>query len=290
MAEQREPKTWHPNPKLPDFVVPEGAVDAHCHVFGPDEKFPFAPERKYTPQDASAEMLMNLHRRLGFKRRVLVQASCHGTDNSAMVDLLNRDPINSRGVAVVKPEIEDAELDVLDAAGVRAVRFNFLRRLVDPGPLEPRLNLAHRIAERGWHVVVYFEPADLEDLVPFFKALPTRVVVDHLGRPDIAAGTDDKVFQSFLRLIEDAKFWVKVGCPERLSISGPPYTDVIPFAQRVIEMAGDRVLWGTDWPHPNMKSHLPDDGQLVDLIPIIAPSVSAQKALLVENPTTLYFD
>jgi 2-pyrone-4,6-dicarboxylate lactonase len=290
LSDQREPRTWHPNPKTPTFKVPNGAVDAHCHVFGPGKNFPYAKERKYTPQDASAEMLMDLHRHLGFERRVLVQASCHGTDNTAMVDCLKSDPHNSRGVAVVKPDIEDTELDALHAAGVRAVRFNFLRRLVDPGPLEPRMELAKRIADRGWHVVVYFEPADLGDLIPFFRELPTQVVIDHLGRPDISAGQDDQVFQTFLRLIKDTKFWIKVGCPERLTISGPPYADVIPFSKRVVELAGDRVLWGTDWPHPNMKSHIPDDGELVDLIPMIAPTASAQQALLVDNPTKLYWD
>jgi len=282
--------TWHPNPAKPAFKVPAGAVDAHCHVFGPANTFPYAAERKYTPVDAPKEKLFALRDHLGFSKNVIVQASCHGKDNAAMIDALLASNNSARGVAVVSPDITDEELADMHQAGVRAVRFNFLKRLVDPAPKPVYTRMAERVAKLGWHVVVYFEEADREELVPFLKSLPTTIVIDHMGRPDIKAGIDSPGFKLFTKLMEDDKFWVKVGCPERLTIDGPPYDDVAPFAKILVEKAPDRVLWGTDWPHPNMKSHLPDDGVLVDRIPIIAPSKTAQQKLLIDNPTFLYWD
>jgi len=281
--------TWHPTPKKPDFVVPAGAVDAHCHVFGPANAFPYAPERKYTPVDAPKEKLFALRDHLGFSKNVIVQASCHGKDNAALIDALVEADNRARGVAVVNPDISDAELWDMHQAGVRAVRFNFLKRLVDPAPKPVYARLAERVAKLGWHVVVYFEEADREELVPFLKSLPITIVIDHMGRPNIKAGVDSIGFNAFLELMDDDQFWVKVGCPERLTIDGPPYDDVAPFAKILVERAPDRVLWGTDWPHPNMKSHLPDDGLLVDRIPVIAPTTMAQQKLLVDNPTLLYW-
>ncbi len=281
---------FYPDPRKPDYVAPPGAVDAHCHVFGPAERFPYAPERKYTPCDASKERLFALRDHLGFSRNVIVQASCHGRDNRALVDALESAGERARGIAVVGPEVSDAELAALDRAGVRGVRFNFVKRLVDATPREVFLQIADRIATLGWHIVVYFEAADLEDLTPFLRQLPTPVVVDHMGRPDIAKGPDHPEFQRFVALLaENERIWTKVSCPERLSLTGPDYDDVVPFARRLVERFPDRVLWGTDWPHPNMKSHMPDDGVLVDVIPRIAPLASQQQALLVDNPQRLYW-
>jgi len=281
--------TWHPNPSQPSFQVPEGSVDAHCHVFGPANTFPYAAERKYTPVDAPKEKLFALRDHLGFSKNVIVQASCHGKDNAALIDALLAANDNARGVAVVSPDITDEALVDMHQAGVRAVRFNFLKRLVDPAPKPVYARMAERIAKLGWHVVVYFEEADREELVPFLKSLPITIVIDHMGRPDIKAGVNSKGFKSFLALMDDEKFWVKVGCPERLTIDGAPYNDVAPFAKKLVEHAPNRVLWGTDWPHPNMKSHLPDDGLLVDRIPVIAPTLIAQKKLLIDNPKLLYW-
>ena len=281
---------FHPSPKKPDFSPPSGAVDAHCHVFGPAEKFPFAPQRKYTPCDASKDQLFALRDYLGFSRNVIVQASCHGRNNDALVDALNSAGDLARGVAVISPDISDDELKIMNEAGVRAVRFNFVKRLVDATPKEVFLKIADRIAKLGWHIVVYFEAPDLKELIPFLKQLPTIVVVDHMGRPDVSKPLDDENFQRFVSLLaENDNFWTKVSCPERLSNFGPPYEDVIPFSRALVDRFTDRVLWGTDWPHPNMKSHMPDDGQLVDLIPKIATDEQKQQALLVDNPMRLYW-
>ena len=281
---------FHPNPRKPTFTPPPGAVDAHCHVFGPADQFPYAPERKYTPCDASKAKLFELRDYLGFERNVIVQASCHGKDNAALVDALQTAGDLARGVAVISPDISDEELAVMDRAGVRAVRFNFVKRLVDATPKEVFLGVAERIAKLGWHIVVYFEAPDLEDLVPFLKQLPTTVVVDHMGRPDVTKGIDHPDFQRFIDLLSDNdNFWTKVSCPERLTVAGPDYDDVIPFGAKLVETFPDRVLWGTDWPHPNMKSHVPDEGVLVDVIPRIAPTPELQQALLVDNPMRLYW-
>lgn len=281
---------FHPNPSKPTYVVPADAVDAHCHVFGPAAEFPFAPERKYTPCDASKQQLFDLRDHLGLSRNVIVQATCHGKNNDAMVDALRAAGDLTRGVAMVGPDITDDELRELDEAGVRGVRFNFLKRLVDATPREVFMEIAERVVKIGWHCVVYFESQDLEDLQPFLTSLPGTIVVDHMGRPNVAKPLDDPHFTRFMNLMSvHANFWVKVSCPERLSVDGPPYNDVVPFARTLVDNFTDRVLWGTDWPHPNMKSHVPDEGHLIDIIPKIANSPEKQQALLVDNPTRLYW-
>ncbi|QEA13066.1 amidohydrolase family protein [Comamonas flocculans] len=289
---------WYQNPSRPRFQLPAGAVDAHCHVFGPGEQFPYAPERKYTPCDAGKAQLFALRDHLGFARNVIVQATCHGADNRALVDALQAAGGRARGVATVRRGVSDEELQRLHAAGVRGVRFNFVKRLVDFTPRDELMEIAARIRPLGWHVVVYFEAVDLPELRDFFAALPTTVVVDHMGRPDVSKGVDSEEFALFLKFMrEHDNIWSKVSCPERLSLSGPPalqgeqapYRDVVPFARRVVQEFPERVLWGTDWPHPNLKKHMPDDGLLVDFIAHIAPTAELQRQLLVDNPMRLYW-
>jgi len=282
---------FDPSPSKPSFIPPPGAVDAHCHVFGPGDQFPYAPERKYTPCDAGKERLRALRDLLGFERNVIVQATCHGADNRALVDALLDSEDRARGVATVRRDVTSGELDELHAAGVRGVRFNFVKRLVDALPFDSLQEIAGRIAPLGWHIVIYFEAAELRGLYDFFTSLPTTVVVDHMGRPDVSQPVDGPEFELFVKLLrENGNFWSKVSCPERLSRSGPPeYSDVVPFARRIVETFPDRVLWGTDWPHPNMKNHMPDDGKLVDYIPRIATTAQLQQQLLVDNPMRLYW-
>ena len=289
---------WYAQPSKPHFQLPPGSVDAHCHVFGPGAEFPFAPERKYTPCDASKAQLFALRDHLGFERNVIVQATCHGADNRAMVDACQAAGGKARGIATVRRSISDQELHALHSAGVRGVRFNFVKRLVDFTPKDELLEIAHRIAPLNWHIVIYFEAQDLPELWDFFTALPTVLVVDHMGRPDVSQSVDGPEFERFIQFMhEHSNVWSKVSCPERLSASGPPalngeraaYRDVVLFARRVIETFPDRVLWGTDWPHPNLKDHMPDDGLLVDFIPHIATTPKLQHKLLIKNPMRLYW-
>ena len=280
------------NPRKPEYVLPPGSVDAHCHVFGPGNVFPYAPERKYTPVDAPKEKLFALHDFLGFDRSVIVQATCHGADNRAMVDALVAAGDKARGVATIRPGVSKAELADMHEAGVRGVRFNFVRRLADPKPDEYYRGLVDLIAEFGWHIVIYFEAADLAERWDLFTSLPTVIVVDHMGRPDVKQPVDGPGFALFQRLMhEHENVWAKLSGAERLSVSGPPgYDDFVPFAALIAQAFPDRVIWGTDWPHPNMKSHMPDEGDLVDLVPRIAPTEDLQRRLLVANPTRLYWE
>ena len=281
---------FYPNPKTPELTLPKGAVDAHCHVFGPAAEFPFAPQRKHTPCDAGKDKLFELRDFLGFERNVIVQATCHGKDNSALVDALIAAGDLARGIATVEPDISMEELREMDKAGVRGVRFNFVKRLVDDTPKEVFIGIAEKAKALGWHIVVYFEAQDLEELEPFLKELPTTIVVDHMGRPDVSKGVDHPDFQRFVRLMdENENIWTKVTCPERLSYAGPPYDDTVDFGAHIVERFPDRVIWGTDWPHPNMKSHMPDDGVLVDHISRIARTPEQRQKLLVDNPMRLYW-
>jgi len=281
---------FHPDPKTPDIVLPRGACDAHCHVFGPAARFPFAPERTYTPVDAPKETLFALHEKLGLERTVLVQASCHGTDNAAMLDAIAAaGQHRCRGVAMVGAGISDAELKALHDGGVRGVRFNFVSHLGRDADVDAVRAIVDRIVPLGWHAVVHFDANRLERLAPVLKSLPVTMVIAHMGRVDASAGLDQPAFAMLVELMEDPRFWVKVCGAERLSRAGPPFRDAVPFARALVDRFEDRVLWGTDWPHPNLKDHMPDDGALVDLLAEIAPDGGRLQKLLVDNPTRLYW-
>jgi 2-pyrone-4,6-dicarboxylate lactonase len=288
MTEQRI-ISWHSSPSKPAFTPPPGAVDAHCHVFGPQAQFPFSAKAKYLPEDAGPDMLFALRDHLGFSRNVIVQASCHGTDNAATLDAIAKSEGKARGVAVVDPAITDAELTALHEGGMRGVRFNFLKRLVDNAPKDKFLEVASRLP-KGWHVVIYFEADILEEMKPFIAAIPVPIMIDHMGRPDVSQGPDGPDMKAFRALLESRDdIWFKASCPDRLDASGPPYADFIRVVRPLVEDYPDRVLWGTDWPHPNMQDILPDDGALVDVIPQIAVTPELRQKLLVDNPMRLYW-
>ena len=281
--------SWHPNPSTPRFVPPPGAIDAHCHVFGPQDRFPFSAQAKYLPADAGPEMLFALRDRLGFERNVIVQASCHGTNNAATLDAIAKSEGKARGVAVVDPAISTRDLAALHDGGMRGVRFNFLKRLVDNSPKDAFLDLARRLPE-GWHVVVYFEADILAELRPFLEAIPVPLVVDHMGRPDVMQGPDGADMRAFRALLDSrGDIFFKATCPDRLDPAGAPWDA---FARAVAPLVADypnRALWGTDWPHPNMQDAIPDDGALIDMIPRIAPTLSHQMTMLIDTPSALYW-
>ncbi|MGX7894155.1 amidohydrolase family protein [Tsuneonella sp. HG222] len=286
--------SWHPNPSKPRFVPPPGAVDAHCHVFGPMAQFPFSAKAKYLPGDAGPDMLFALRDHLGFSKNVIVQASCHGTDNSATLDAIAKSNGKARGVAVVDPDISSDELQRLHEGGIRGIRFNFLKRLVDNAPKDKFLEVAGRLPA-GWHVVIYFEADILEELRPFIDAIPVPVVVDHMGRPDVSQGPDGPDMRAFRALLDsrpDIHF--KPTCPDRLDAlkeggGGDPWDAFAAAVAPLVVDYPDRCIWGTDWPHPNMQDEVPDDGHVVDMIPRIAPGEELQRKLLVLNPERLYW-
>jgi 2-pyrone-4,6-dicarboxylate lactonase len=269
--------------------LPPGSCNAHCHVFGPASVFPYATGATFIPrEDAPKENLYALNDRLGLQRCVVVQSACHGFDNRATEDVLTSRPANYRGIALLPTNVADAELERLDGAGFRGVRFNFMGHLGRHTPMEEMLSLAQRFAPLGWHLQIHGDPALLTDLAPALGRSPVPVVIDHIGRIDAAGGLNQPNFQALLRLMDDERFWVKVSGMDRITRLGPPYADAQPFARKLVADFGDRVVWGNDWPHPNHAGPVPDEQQLVDLIGEIAPDQNALHALMVSNPERLY--
>lgn len=279
--------SYHASPRLPSLTLPPGACDAHVHVFGPHARFPFAADRAYTPGEAPKARLYGLHERLGIDRCVVVQSNAHGFDNSATADALAGRPGAYVGIALVPLAVGDAELRRLDRAGFRGVRFNFARHLGHATPIADVVAFARCLVPLGWHLQVYFESALVHELAPAIAEAPVPVVIDHMGRVDASLGTDHADFRAVRELVRLPHVWVKVSGGERISRAGPPYGDAVPFARALLADAPERVLWGSDWPHPNL-SHVPDDGDLVDLIARYAPEPSQRQALLVDNPARLY--
>ena len=279
----------HPAPHSPTaFAPPPGATDAHCHIFGPAHRFPFASEATYTPADAGIEDFEVLQERLGLSRAVFVQASCHGTDNAAMVDALIRGQGRYAGVAMIDESFSTADIGVLHDAGVRGTRFNFVAHLGGAPDLEVFWRLVDRVQPFGWHIVLHFDAKDLPSHAKLLDRMPCPYVIDHMARVDATAGFGQTPFEALLELMRDERAWVKVSGAERLTAEGtPPYDDVVPYAQALIAAAPERILWGTDWPHPNVR-HMPDDGDLVDMLVAFAPDESTRNRILVSNPETLY--
>ena len=277
-----------PRPKQPGFTPPAGACDAHCHVFGPAAVFPFAEGRTYTPPDSPFEALQNLQKVLGLQRAVIVQATCHGTDNSATLDAIARSGGRYRGVAIVDDTFGDKDFEELHAGGIRAARFSYARHIGNAPDFSQVARVAEKIAPLGWHVVLYLEAEDVVENATTLASLPVPVVIDHMGRVKTARGTAQDAFRLLLELVGGADFWVKISGAERISSAGPPYTDTVPFAQALIAAAPDRMLWGTDWPHPNIDGQMPNDGDLLDLLALYAPDAATRNRILVDNPARLY--
>jgi len=277
-----------PNPRTPAFKAPAGAIDTHCHIFGPAAEYPFSPTRPYTPPDAPLPEFRALHEKIGVERAVIVNATLHGLDNRVVTDAIAKSAGKYRGIANISGTMSDADLAALDKAGICGCRFAFLKRLGGVGDMDAFKRLVARAAAIGWHVDVYLEPGTVREFTPILKALPTTYVIDHMGTISAAKGLDDPDFKALLDLqTSDEKCWVKITGLERASAAGPPFHDSVPFAKRLIDNAPDRVLWGTDWPHPNVKI-MPNDGDLVDLVPLYAPDPAAQRKLLVTNPERLF--
>ena len=278
-----------PDTRTPDYVAPAGACDTHCHVFGPGDVFPYAPTRKYTPPDAPKEKLMALHDKLGIDRAVIVQASCHGTDNSAMLDAIAASNGRYLGICNAAEDFTDEEFARLHDGGIRGVRFNFVKHLGGAPDLDRMWNIVRNVEDLPWQVELHFDAADLLEYEHVIDDMPLPVVIDHMGRVPVADGVDQAPFQALLqKFAESEQLWIKISGAERISAAGPPFTDAVPFAQALIEAAPDRVIWGTDWPHPNISKFMPNDGDLVDLIPAMMGDEETQKMVLVENPQRLF--
>ena len=277
-----------PDTRRPAFQAPPGSCDTHCHVFGPGNLFPYAETRKYTPPDAPKETLRQLHDTLGLERAVIVQASCHGTDNTAMLDAIAASDGRYRGVCNANVSFSETRFEQLHAGGIRGVRFNFVKHLGGAPDLDKMRAIISKVRHLPWHVELHFDAKDLLEYETVLDEIPLPVVIDHMGRAPVSDGLDQAPFQALLdKLRRTGSLWVKVSGAERISTAGPPFSDAVPFASACIEAAPDRVIWGTDWPHPNVKI-MPNDGDLVDLVPQMAPTTDLQQKLLVDNPARLF--
>jgi len=282
-------KAPDPNTRKPRYRPPAGACDAHCHIFGPAHLYPYAPDRSYTPPDAPLERFRELQSILGLSRAVLVNASCHGRDNRVILDAIAASGGRYRGVANADDSFSERELEALHTGGCRGVRFNFVKHLGGMPDMDEFHRVVARVRPLGWHVDLHFDAQDIVEHASLFDELPVPFLIDHMGRVPTKAGLEQEPFRRLLDLARhNERCWVKVSGAERISSAGPPFTDAVPFAQALIAAAPERILWGTDWPHPNISKHMPNDGDLVDLIPLFMPDAALQRQVLVDNPQRLY--
>jgi predicted TIM-barrel fold metal-dependent hydrolase len=291
LAEEKEPPMIpgpDPATRMPAFRAPAGAVDCHTHIFGPPEIYPYAAKRPYTAPPAPLAMFQELHARIGIERAVLVNATLHGTDNRVVLDAIAQNNGRYLGVAVIDESFGDKALEALHQGGIRGCRLVFLSRLGGTPDLGRIERIAERIAGLGWHIDLYFEAIHIDDFLPVLERLPVPYVIDHMGAWKAADGIDHPAFGKLVDLLRrDQKCWMKITGPERMTATGAPFHDTVPFARRLIEAAPDRVIWGTDWPHPNVTI-MPNDGDLVDLIPLYAPDEAMRHRLLIDNPERLF--
>jgi len=284
------PQSWTDKPSKPKLKLPSGACDAHVHVFGPGARFPYGGS--YTPSDAPKETLFARHAFLGIERCVIVHSAAHGFDLAATADALAAKGGRYLGVALMPLDVSDAELKRRDAEGFRGVRFHYMEHLGRGAAIDDVIKFAHRLADIGWHLQIHMAAERIGELAPALKRSPVPVVIDHMGRVDASRGLDQEPFRNLLKLMEDRKFWVKVSGADRATRQDPrlgrPYADAVPFARKLVVEAGDRCVWGTDFPHPNLDGPIPDDGVLVGLLMQIAPTPAELQALLVDNPQRFY--
>ena len=279
-----------PDPVKPALALPPGACDAHCHVFGPAKKFPYAADRSYTPPDAPVEHLRKLHAHLGISRAVIVHASCHGSEMDVTLDAIASSNDTYRGVAVVEDAVTDKELERLHAGGIRGIRFNFVKHLGGVPDLAVFYRLLSRIKPLGWHIVLHFDAGDLIEQRALLKRIDVPFIIDHMGRVKAVDGLQQKPFQELLGLFRSNPLaWIKICGAERVSVGKRPFRDAVPFARALIAIDPGRLLWGTDWPHPNISKDMPNDGELVDLLGEMCPDVAVRKQILVDNPTRMYW-
>ena len=279
-----------PDPVRPKVVLPPGACDAHCHVFGPASRFPYAPDRSYTPPDAPVEHLRRLHAHLGISRAVIVHASCHGSDMAVTLDAIASSGNLYRGVAVVEDAVTDAQLQQLHDGGIRGIRFNFVKHLGGVPDLKVFYRLLARIKPLGWHIVLHFDAGDLLEQRELLARIDVPFIIDHMGRVKAGDGLEQKPFQALSDLYRHNPLaWIKISGAERLSVGKRPFRDAVPFAQALIAIDAGRLLWGTDWPHPNISKDMPNDGELVDLLAEMCPDVQLRNQILVDNPTRMYW-
>jgi 2-pyrone-4,6-dicarboxylate lactonase len=273
--------------RRPKFVMPRGACDCHVHVFGPQALYPFSEKRSYTPEDCTVEDLEKLHATLGVDRAVIVHGGAHGTDNRVTLAALDRNPDALRGIAVIPSGLPRRELEDMHRRGMRGCRMS---TVVSGGASFAHLRgLADETFDLGWHLVLHFNRAtELVEVAPLLKQVRSPFVLDHLARIEPRDGVESPAFTTLMRLLDTDRCWIKLASLYRLSAEAYPHRDMLPMISRVVESRPDRILWGSNWPHPICPVPMPNDGDLVDLIPLWLPDATAQRLALVDNPAKLY--
>ena len=277
-------------PRKPSFALPPGATDSHAHVFGAREKYAYADDRQYTPPPVFLKDYLAMHDAVGFARGVVVQSGVHGTNNSVIVDVLAQTCAQSngrlRGIALLRADVTDAELDALDKAGVRGFRANLVAKV--GVQFEAAKQLAVRVARLGWHAQFLLDVENFPDFDRIAAAFPSDMVIDHMGRPDPARGVNAPGFQALIRALQSGRVWTKLSAPYRTSRGPIPYDDLTPFARALVAAAPDQLVFGTDWPHVMMETAMPDTGALVDQLAVWVPDAATRARILVDNPARLY--
>lgn len=283
--------TTGPNrrPRRPQISFPPGSCDSHVHVFGPHSKFPFAPDRTFTPEDVPLEDLQSLHAFLGFDRAVIVQSACHGTDHSVVLDALERGGGRYRGVALIGPETSSSDIQKWHDAGMRGARIHFAPHLGQPPSRDEISRITDLIGPFNWHLAVHVTGPALLDFAERIHDIPLRIVFDHMGRFDISDGREQPERRVLKELLSGDNVWVKLSGADRISKKTPGMADSIELARELFRSRPDRCVWGTDFPHPNTHGFMPNDGDLVNTLAHIVDSPAELNQLLVTNPT-LCFD
>ena len=277
---------YNPDPGKPKLAIPAGSCDCHAHIFGPQDRYPYTPNRSYTPPEASTGAYFRMLGALGFDRAVIVQPSVYGIDNRCTHDAVVASGGNWRGVAVVEPCVTDSRLAELHAAGFRGVRINLLFK--GGLQMETLEQIAHAIQPLGWHVQLLLDGRDLPELAERLRKLPVDFVVDHMGHMPASLGTGHAGFQTLLELLRGGRCWVKLSGAYRIASKPYPYDDAAPFARALVATAPDKLVFGTDWPHPSISVPMPQDASLLDLLPVWAPDEATRRKILVDNPARLY--
>lgn len=277
---------YNPDPGKPRLKIPPGSCDCHAHIFGPQNKYPYTPNRSYTPPDASIAAYRRMLAALGFEHGVIVQPSVYGTDNRCTRDAVVASAGKWRGVAVVDPGVSASVLSELHRDGFRGVRINLLFK--GGLQLDALEQIARAIGPLGWHVQLLLDGRDLPELAWRLERLPVDFVVDHMGHMPASLGVQHTGFQTLLRLLRGGKCWVKLSGAYRISSKPLPYDDAVPFARALVETAPDKLVFGTDWPHPSITVPMPQDAALLDIFGTWVPDENTRRRILVENPARLY--
>lgn len=275
------------NPRRARLAVPPGSVDTHTHVF--DSRYPYAPDRGYTPPEATLDDLLHMHRQLGIERVVFTQPSVYGIDNSAMLAAMAQIPERARAVVALDLRVPDAELEGLESSGVRGVRLNLDNQGGMPIALSEVPRLAERIKDLGWHLEFLFKGEDFDALASLLRNLPVPISIGHMAYMPVTPGVTYPPFQRLLDLVSEGNTWIKLSAPNRLSATPlPPYDDVRPLAQALVETRPERMLWATDWPHPNKFGAQPNDADLLEVLEEWVPDAGLRDRILIDNPVALY--